>query len=35
MWAITYFNEYNNWKRASGKFNYYFISNEEILNALK
>ena len=35
MWAITYFNEYNNWKRANGRFNYYFISKEEISDALK
>ena len=35
MWAITYFNEYNNWKKANKRISYYFISNEEISETLK
>ena len=35
MWAITYFNEYNNWKKVNRRINYYFISKEEISDALR
>lgn len=35
MWAITYFNQYNNWKKANKRISYCFISNEEISETLK
>ena len=35
MWTITYFNEYNNWKKQNKKINYSIITDEEISEALK
>lgn len=35
MWAIDYFNKYNNWQKANGRLGYCFISSKEISDALK
>lgn len=35
MWAVTYFNEYNKWKKENKRISYYFISSEEISKALE